>query len=91
MTQESLKTSVRDLVTQITRPLPDNYFKERYVQIFYEELLKSAEKHYTKEQQQKFVEVATFLQEVGPERYSKYQAELQGNILKRLVEEGFDK
>lgn len=90
MTQESLKKSVRDLVTQITRPLPDNHFKERYIEIFYEELLRSAQKHYTKEQQQRFVEVATFLQEVGPEKYSEYQAEIQGNILRRLVEEGFN-
>jgi|11BtaG_2_1085332.scaffolds.fasta_scaffold160441_1 hypothetical protein len=91
MTQESLKKSVETLVMQITQPLPENQFKERYIQIFCEELLTSAQKHYTLEQQQKFVEVASFLQEVGPENYSRYQAELQGNILRRLVEEGFDK
>ena len=91
MTSPNLEKSVRKLVTQITRPLPENYFKERYVEIFCEELLKSAKKHYTPEQQEKFIQVSSFLEEVGPDNYSKYQAELQGAIIRRLVEEGFDK
>ena len=91
MTNPNLEQSVRKLVQQITKPLPENLFKERYIEIFHEELLKSAEKHYTPEQQEKFIQVSSFLEEIGPENYSRYQAELQGNILRRLVEEGFDK
>ncbi|MEC7716014.1 MAG: hypothetical protein VYC14_08710 [Actinomycetota bacterium] len=91
MTSLNLEKSVRKLVQQITQPLPENYFKERYVEIFCEELLKSAKKHYTPEQQEKFIQVSSFLEEVGPDNYSKYQAELQGSILRRLIEEGFDK
>ena len=86
----NLEQSVRKLVTQITRPLPENHFKERYVEIFCEELIRSARENYTPEQQEKFIQVSSFLEEVGPDNYSRYQAELQGRILRRLVEEGFD-
>ena len=89
MTQ-NLEQSIRRLVTQITKPLPENNFKKNYVAILAEELLKSAKVNYSTEQQQKFIEAASFLEEIGPEKYAQYQAELQANVLRRLVEEGFD-
>lgn len=90
MTSETLRQNINKLVNQITEPFPGGRFKEAYREIFAEELLKAAEEHYTPEQQEKFVEVVGFLQEVGPEKYSKIQAQVQGAILRRLVEAGFD-
>ena len=85
-----MEPEAKQLVEQVTGSFPKSKFKERYQEIFYEELLNICQKHYTGEQQERFIKTASFLAEVGPEKYSEHQQQLLTRVLERLVKEGFD-
>ena len=88
--QTSLEKAVEKLVLRITAPFPNGHFKDTYISIFKEELFTTIKANFSEEQQEKYVDIASFLEEIGPQKYSEIQAGLQGRILKRLVEAGFN-
>lgn len=89
-TNQNLELAVETLVLKITSPFPAGRFKNTYIAIFKEELFKTIEANFSEEQQARYVQIASFLEEIGPQKYSEIQAGLQGRILKRLVEAGFN-